>query len=459
MTQRIVVIVFGMAILAASVTALAWERAKPTPGELAARDVSAAASAAADTARAGADMAEAAARSAAAPDREAALTLLVWALALSGGLAALGVASAGVRAAHLRAAFSVVNLATPQALVSGAGVVVLSGNRAELAPQAIVGPPQVVTIAAPVDVIPERCDMTSWAPGSEPALPVGLGLGGRLIEIPLSGRALITVAGLPGSGKSNLLRSWVAALQRQDARVTILDGKAGADYGQDALVEDGDIDEALRSVLAEVDARLGRLRQGGALDWQHAGLTPNVLIVDELACVLDGDSGAWRLKAMRRIARLGRAPGCIVIGASQMTQATSIPSELRNLADCCLSFRLSRGEDARAAGVPGAHRLAAVPGRVMVAGLGADVIECQSFLAPSNRSTGSQLVYQPVQPEVIPVVNRLVQPAVIPGGDTSTEAIRRIYAETGSLSETARRVYGYKDGYSFSQVKAAVGQP
>lgn len=153
------------------------------------------------------------------------------------------------------------------------------------------------------------------------------------------------------------------------------------------------------------------------------------------------------------------APGCIVIGASQMTQATSIPSELRNLADCCLSFRLSRGEDARAAGVPGAHRLAAVPGRVMVAGLGADVIECQSFLAPSNRSTGSQLVYQPVQPEVIPVVNRLVQPAVIPGGDTSTEAIRRIYAETGSLSETARRVYGYKDGYSFSQVKAAVGQP
>ena len=110
MTQRIVVIVCGMAILAMALTALAWERAKPTAGELAARDVSAAAAAAADTARAGADMAEAAARSAAAPDREAALTLLVWALALSGGLAALGVASAGVRAAHLRAAFSVVNL-------------------------------------------------------------------------------------------------------------------------------------------------------------------------------------------------------------------------------------------------------------------------------------------------------------------------------------------------------------
>ncbi|MFZ1240462.1 MAG: ATP-binding protein, partial [Anaerolineae bacterium] len=426
MTQRIVVIVFGMAILAASVTALAWERAKPTPGELAARDTSAAASAAADTARAGADMAEAAARSAAAPDREAALTLFLWTLALSGGLAALGVASAGVRAAHLRAAFSVVNLATPQALVSGAGVVVLSGNRAELAPQAIVGPPQVTMLPAPVDFIPERCDMTMWAPGSEPALPVGLAAGGRLIEIPLAGRALITVAGLPGSGKSNMLRSWVAALRRQDALVAVIDGKGGSDYGQDALVEDGDIDAALRDCLAEIDARLGRLRQSGALDWQHAGLTPSVLICDELAVILDGDSGAWRLRALRRIARLGRAPGCIVIGASQMTQAAVIPSELRNLADVLLSFRLSRGEDARAAGVPGAHRLAAVPGRVMVAGLGGDPIECQSFLAPGvNRSTGSQLVYQPVQPEVIPVVNRLVQPAVIPGGDTSTEAIRR----------------------------------
>ena len=146
-----------------------------------------------------------------------------------------------------------------------------------------------------------------------------------------------------------------------------------------------------------------------------------------------------------------------------MTQATSIPSELRNLADCCLSFRLSRGEDARASGVPGAHRLAAVPGRVMIAGLGQDVIECQSFLAPGVNRQPAQLVYQPVLPSVvpvgIPVVNRLVQPAVIPGGDTSTEAIRRVYAETGSLSETARRCYGYKDGYSFGAVKAAVGQP
>lgn len=95
----------------------------------------------------------------------------------------------------------------------------------------------------------------------------------------------------------------------------------------------------------------------------------------------------------------------------------------------------------------------------MVAGLGANVIECQSFPgAGGEPGNWAQLVYQPVQTAVQPVDNRLYQPAGIPG-DTSTEAIRRVYAETGSLSEkTARRCFGYKDGYSFGQVKVAVGQ-
>ena len=449
MTAKIVTVICAMAIVAASLTALAWERAKPTAGELQARDVSAAAQAAVDVAAARARVAEL-------PGRELAVTVGLWSLVIAGAVVAIGGGLAVVRAAHVRAGFAPVDLQHPQALVGPAGVMVLSGRQAGETPQAIAAAPAAPMIAAPVDVIPERCDMSAWAPGNEPVLPVGLAAGGRLIEIPLAGRALITVAGLPGSGKSNLLRSWYAALQRQDARVTVIDGKGGSDYAQGALVEDDDIDQALRDCLAEIDARLGQLRQAGALDWQRAGMTPSVLLVDELAVILDGDSGAWRLKALRRVARLGRAPGCVVIGASQMTQAAVIPSELRNLADVSLAFRLARGEDARAAGVPGAHRLAAVRGRVMVAGLGQDVIECQSFLAPGVNHQPAQLVYQPVQPAVVPPGNRLIQPAGT--GDTSPETIRRVYAETGSLSETARRCFGYKDGYSFSQVKAAVGQ-
>jgi len=267
------------------------------------------------------------------------------------------------------------------------------------------------------------------------------------------------------------LRSWVAALQRQDARVTVIDGKGGSDYAQGALVEDDDIDRALRDCLAEIDARLGQLRQRGALDWQRAGLTPNILLVDELAVILDGDSGAWRLKALRRVARLGRAPGCVVIGASQMTQAAQIPTELRNLADVSLAFRLSRPEDARAAGVPGAHRLPAVPGRVAVAGLAQDVIECQSFLC--NRATGAQLVYQPgvVAPgnRLQPVATTLqpalsaqpvAQPALYRRNVALTPeqaaAIRAAHEAGASMNELCRRFYGSKDGAALAAIRAAL---
>ena len=98
MTAKIVVIVCAMAIVAASLTALAWERAKPTAGELQARDVSAAAQAAVD-------VAAARARAAELPGRELAVTVGLWALVIAGAVVAIGGGLAVVRAAHVRAGF------------------------------------------------------------------------------------------------------------------------------------------------------------------------------------------------------------------------------------------------------------------------------------------------------------------------------------------------------------------
>ena len=123
MTAKIVVIVCALAIVAASLTALAWERAKPTPGELHARDVSAAAQAAVD-------VAAARARAAELPGREGALTFGLWSLVIAGSVVAIGGGLAVVRAAHVRAGFVPVDLTHPQAIVGPAGVMVLSGRQA-----------------------------------------------------------------------------------------------------------------------------------------------------------------------------------------------------------------------------------------------------------------------------------------------------------------------------------------
>ena len=133
MTAKIVTVICGIAITVGALVALNWQRAQPTPGELQARDVSAAAQAAVD-------VAAARARAAELPGREMAVTVGLWAVVMAGAIVAIGGGLAVVRAAHVRAGFVPVDLQHPQALVSPAGVMVLSGRQAETAPQAIAPP-------------------------------------------------------------------------------------------------------------------------------------------------------------------------------------------------------------------------------------------------------------------------------------------------------------------------------
>ena len=301
MTQRIVVIVCGMAIVAASVTALNWQRAQPTPGELAARDVSAAAAAAADTARSGASMAEAAARSAAAPDREAALTLFLWSLALSGAVAALGVASAGVRAAHLRAAFSVVSLAQPQALVTADGVTVLGRPAVQALPA-----PAVLELPAPAPAVQllTAPGCPSWAALRWQAAPDRVLLGwadggpvvGRLDDL-LS----VGVVGRSGSGKSTLLRMIVLQAITLGADVRVLDPHGDiADDLPGLPVADtiGAIETAAGALLVELDRRI-------ALRARHD--RPVLIVADEFPAWAGGAPTAQT--ALRRVILEGRKFG------------------------------------------------------------------------------------------------------------------------------------------------------
>ena len=299
MTQRIVLTICGMAILAMALTALAWERAKPTPGELQARSVSAAARAAADTARAGADVAEAAARSAAAPDRELALTLFVWSLAMAGAVAVLGVASAGVRAAHLRAGAWVVDLAHPQALVTGDGVTVLGRPAALPAPAVLELPapaPAVLELAAP--------GCPSWAALRWQAAPDRVLLGwadggpvvGRLDDL-LS----VGVVGRSGSGKSTLLRMIAVQALTLGADVRVLDPHGDiADDLPGLPVADtlGAIETAAGALLVELDRRI-------ALRARHD--RPVLIVADEFPAWAGSAPQAQTL--LRRVILEGRKFG------------------------------------------------------------------------------------------------------------------------------------------------------
>lgn len=300
MTQRIVVIVCGMAIVTAALVALNWQRAQPTAGELAARDTSAAAAAALD-------VAAARARAAELPDRELAVTVALWSLVLSGAILALGTTAAWLRYALHRSAWAAVSLATPQALVSGAGVVILSGNRAEPTPQAIVGPPQVTMLPAPAAVGCPSWAALRWQPAPNRIL-LGWADGGPVVGR-LDDLLSVGVVGRSGTGKSTLLRMIVLQAIGCGADVRVLDPHGSiADDLSGLPVADtlGGIEAAAGAVLAELDRRIeARARHD----------RPILIVADEFPSWAGGAPVAQTL--LRRVILEGRKFGLFAYVSGQ----------------------------------------------------------------------------------------------------------------------------------------------
>ena len=322
------------------------------------------------------------------------------------------------------------------------------------------------------------------------ALPVGVDGNGRQVALPLRNLGNVLVAGLPGSGKSELLASMLAGLLRQDAtgkrvQVAMVDTKLvsfgnlppmPALYAPPAL----EIDDAAAltwQLLEEVRRRFQLLHGAGSRSLeeyeQRTGerLPYLVGVYDELAdLTTDSDRGRRETftVAAQEIGRKGRAAGVSLVMATQRPSADVIPSSLRNLAGAAVAFRVSKADDSRLViGDSGAETLTAAPGRCLVKH--SDVVEVQAYHAgleggrfdafcaslPGATVAGVPVYNWPTVAKVAtvaqsgrPVVQRL-EAGREPDAQLAA-TMRAWYA--GGMSKTAicQRVWSYKDGPTWS---------
>ena len=221
-----------------------------------------------------------------------------------------------------------------------------------------------------------------------PALSAVLGVGARgpvRADLVADGPHAL-LAGTTGSGKSELLISWLVqlALSRAPDRLTLVlvDYKGGAAFGPLAglphtagVLTDLDpagTQRALSSLEAEVRRRERILATHGAKDLSC--LPPQVVVPDLVVAVdefatLAGEH-AEVLESLVRIAAQGRSLGIHLILATQRPQGAVSPA-IRANTSLRVCLRVLDAADSRdVLGHDGAARIGHHPGRVLVSGAG-----------------------------------------------------------------------------------------
>lgn len=357
---------------------------------------------------------------------------------------------------------------------------------------------------APALVFPRQAPIYAAPMPQDLALPVGIDGAGQAVALPLRNLGSVLVAGLPGSGKSELLASMLAGLLRQDStgqrvQIATVDSKLvtfgnlpplAALYAPPALEID-DAHALVWRLVEEVRRRFQLLQAAGVRSVEEyqartgEALPYVVTVIDELAdMTADHDrrrAAAFNGAAME-IGRKGRAAGVALVMATQRPSADVIPSSLRNLAGAAVAFRLARADDSRLVlDAPGAEQLPATPGRCLVRYR--DTVQAQAFYAGLEGGQFDRFLLD------LPHVERIEAPAwpirqsgpgSVIAGDTGPEGaaeddiaawsstdqsdytpeqeaqIRALYGELGSLRAVQRELYGQTGGYWFYRIRDVI---
>lgn len=245
------------------------------------------------------------------------------------------------------------------------------------------------------------------------------------------------VGGTTGSGKSELLVAWIAALARRhdpaDLAVLLVDFKGGASFEalrslRHCVGVVTDLDEhgatrAIESLRAEIRHRERVLHAQGVRSIEEAtGLGRLVIVVDEFAAMLHEQPDLLRLFA--DVASRGRSLGMHLILCTQRPAEAVRDSVLAN---CGVRISLRVPDDADAiavTGVPDAARLRLDErGRCVVRIAGHATVHAQSALADpallARLVADSQVHAAPRRPWCDPLPTRIPADALpdAPGGE------------------------------------------
>lgn len=231
-------------------------------------------------------------------------------------------------------------------------------------------PGQVAITLVTLDPLASPCSLS--APVQPVAdlrrLPAGIDERGQWTWLDLANNSGFVVGGVPGSGKTVALSSWLTSLALSPlVQFALVDGKGGGDWahwGQRAWLysDSDDLSEVLELLRTVHNLMLDRLRStttvlGRSNTWD-GGFTPGwplvVLVVDECQTVLDGvglskDDKATVAEITRIVSSLirrGRSAGMICALATQKADASSIPTVIRDNAALRACFAVKTNEAA-----------------------------------------------------------------------------------------------------------------
>lgn len=398
-------------------------------------------------------------------------------------------------------AYQVINETGAQVLAAAAARTPLRAPTAGRILQTLLSPPPtrpaITVIDSPLATSAQQPALPSTAliydaPRSQrPALPIGQSAAGPVL-LPLRNLGNVLIAGLPGSGKSNLLASIIWAMgawaSSRYVQVAVVDTKR-VDFGRlpnglrvlwrPVAVDMPDGRALIQDALAECNRRFDAIAAGADI------LPYLIIIVDELA---DWTGDRQFTEAALEIGRKGRAAGVSLILATQMARADAIDPRLRAIAGASIAMRLRSAADSRMViGQPGAELLPPDhPGRCLVAR--GDVTPAQAYFAGLSSSDPACEFYRrldalphrsaaftadPTDPTAQPPVATAHQPPVFApeagcnhqppqldrGRQPTPEVaawIRSAHAGGESKTAICQTVWGYKDGIVFDFVNAAL---